>query len=121
MFYSIWKHRKSVGHKPANFHESVTVEVVWTIIPFLIVIGMALPATKVLVAQGHQQRRPHHQGHRATSGSGATTTSRAKAKAFPSCPRWTARIARCPTTALSGALSRYRRREDPASTRLKAI
>jgi cytochrome c oxidase subunit II len=50
MFYSIWKHRKSVGHKPANFHESVTVEVVWTIIPFIIVIVMALPATKVLVA-----------------------------------------------------------------------
>ncbi len=50
MFYSIWKHRKSVGHKAANFHESVTVEVVWTVIPFLIVIGMALPATKVLVA-----------------------------------------------------------------------
>src|SRR5215207_1928670 len=50
MFYSIWKHRKSKGHRPANFHESVTVEVIWTIIPFLIVIGMALPATKVLVA-----------------------------------------------------------------------
>ncbi|MFL6691742.1 MAG: cytochrome c oxidase subunit II, partial [Ramlibacter sp.] len=50
MFYSIWKHRKSMGHKPANFHESVTVEVIWTVIPFLIVIGMALPATKVLVA-----------------------------------------------------------------------
>ena len=50
MFYSIWKHRKSKGHKPANFHESVLVEVVWTIIPFLIVIAMALPATKVLVA-----------------------------------------------------------------------
>jgi cytochrome c oxidase subunit 2 len=50
MFYSIWKHRKSVGHKPANFHESVTVEVIWTIIPFVIVILMALPATKVLVA-----------------------------------------------------------------------
>jgi cytochrome c oxidase subunit II len=50
MFYSIWKHRKSVGHNAANFHESVTVEVIWTIIPFLIVIGMALPATKVLVA-----------------------------------------------------------------------
>ena len=50
MFYSIWKHRKSLGHKAANFHESVTVEVIWTIIPFLIVIGMALPATKVLVA-----------------------------------------------------------------------
>jgi cytochrome c oxidase subunit II len=51
MFYSIWKHRKSVGHKPANFHESVTVEIVWTIIPFVIVILMALPATKLLVAQ----------------------------------------------------------------------
>jgi cytochrome c oxidase subunit 2 len=50
MFYSIWKHRKSVGHKPATFHESVLVEVVWTIVPFLIVIGMALPATKVVVA-----------------------------------------------------------------------
>ena len=51
MFYSIWKHRKSVGHKAANFHESVVVEVVWTIVPFIIVILMALPATKVLVAQ----------------------------------------------------------------------
>lgn len=51
MFYSIWKHRRSQGAKAANFHESVTVEVIWTVIPFLIVIGMALPATKVLVAQ----------------------------------------------------------------------
>ena len=51
MFYSMWKHRKSQGAKAANFHESVTVEVVWTVIPFIIVIAMALPATKVLVAQ----------------------------------------------------------------------
>ena len=50
MFYSIWKHRKSVGHKAANFHESATVEIVWTIVPFIIVILMALPATKVIVA-----------------------------------------------------------------------
>ena len=50
MFYSIWKHRKSVGHKAANFHESTAVEIAWTIIPFVIVIGMALPATKVVVA-----------------------------------------------------------------------
>ncbi len=50
MFYSIWKHRKSRGHKAATFHESVVVEVVWTIIPFIIVILMALPATKVVVA-----------------------------------------------------------------------
>jgi cytochrome c oxidase subunit 2 len=50
MFYSIWKHRKSVGHKAATFHESVTVEILWTLAPFIIVILMALPATKVLVA-----------------------------------------------------------------------
>jgi len=51
MFYSIWKHRKSVGHKPASFHESVKVEIAWTVIPFIIVILMALPATKAVVAQ----------------------------------------------------------------------
>ncbi|HVL76928.1 MAG TPA: cytochrome c oxidase subunit II [Noviherbaspirillum sp.] len=50
MFYSIWKHRKSVGHKPASFHESTAVEIAWTVVPFLIVIGMALPATKTVVA-----------------------------------------------------------------------
>ncbi len=51
MFYSIFKHRKSKGHKAADFHESTTVEIIWTIVPFIIVIGMALPATKVVVAQ----------------------------------------------------------------------
>ena len=51
MFYSIWKHRKSLGHKPATFHESVKVEIAWTVIPFIIVILMALPATKAVVAQ----------------------------------------------------------------------
>ena len=50
MFYSIWKHRKSVDHKAANFHESVKVEIAWTVIPFVIVILMALPATKAVVA-----------------------------------------------------------------------
>ena len=50
MFYSIFKHRKSKGAVPAHFHESVAVEIAWTVVPFLIVIGMALPATKVVVA-----------------------------------------------------------------------
>jgi cytochrome c oxidase subunit 2 len=50
MFYSIFKHRKSKGHKPANFHESTAVEIAWTVVPFIIVILMALPATKVVVA-----------------------------------------------------------------------
>ena len=50
MFYSIFKHRRSKGAKAANFHESTTVEIIWTIVPFIIVIGMALPATKVVVA-----------------------------------------------------------------------
>ena len=51
MFYSIFKHRKDKGHQPATFTDSVTVEIAWTVVPFLIVILMALPATKVLVAQ----------------------------------------------------------------------
>ena len=50
MFYSIWKHRKSVGHKAANFHESVTVEIIWTLVPFVIVVFMGLIATKTVVA-----------------------------------------------------------------------
>jgi cytochrome c oxidase subunit 2 len=50
MFYSLWAHRKSRGAKPATFHESIGVEIAWTIIPFLIVIGMALPATRTVVA-----------------------------------------------------------------------
>jgi len=51
MFYSIWKHRKSLGHKPASFHESVKVEIAWTLVPFIIVIFMAIPATKTVIAQ----------------------------------------------------------------------
>lgn len=51
MFYSILKHRKSVGHKAANFHESTKVEIAWTVVPFIIVIFMALPATKAVVAE----------------------------------------------------------------------
>ena len=50
MFYSVFKHRRSLGHKPATFHESTAVEIAWTVVPFLIVIGMALPATKTVVA-----------------------------------------------------------------------
>jgi cytochrome c oxidase subunit 2 len=50
MFYSIFKHRKSVGHKAEQFHENTTVEIVWTIIPFVILIGMAYPATKTVIA-----------------------------------------------------------------------
>ena len=49
MFYSIFKHRKSKGHKAAQFHESTLVEVVWTVIPFVILIGIAIPATKALI------------------------------------------------------------------------
>jgi cytochrome c oxidase subunit 2 len=50
MFYSILKHRKSLGHKPANFHESTAVEIAWTIVPFIIVIAMGAMATRTVVA-----------------------------------------------------------------------
>jgi cytochrome c oxidase subunit II len=50
MFYSVFMHRKSKGYKAANFHESTTVEIIWTVVPFIIVVLMALPATKTVVA-----------------------------------------------------------------------
>jgi len=49
MFYAIFKHRKLVGHQAAQFHENTTVEIVWTVIPVFILIGMAWPATKTLL------------------------------------------------------------------------
>ena len=49
MFYSIIFHRKSRGVTPANFHESTSVEIAWTVVPFLILIGMAVPATSTLL------------------------------------------------------------------------
>lgn len=49
MFYSMLHHRKSKGVTPANFHESTKVEIIWTAIPFIILIGMAFPATKTLI------------------------------------------------------------------------
>ncbi len=49
MFWSIFMHRKSRGVKPATFHESTLVEILWTTIPFLILVGMAIPATKTLI------------------------------------------------------------------------
>ena len=50
MLWSIINHRKSKGAQPATFHESTKVEIVWTLIPFLILIAMAIPATRVLTA-----------------------------------------------------------------------
>ena len=50
MIYSIINHRKSKGAKPASFHESTVVEVIWTIIPFVILVAIAVPATKTLLA-----------------------------------------------------------------------
>ena len=49
MFYSIYYHRKSRGVTPATFHESTTVEIVWTVVPFFILIAMAVPATTTLL------------------------------------------------------------------------
>src|SRR5437764_5010173 len=50
MFYSLYRHRKSVGHQAVQFHENTLVEIVWTIIPFLILLFMAYPATKTVLA-----------------------------------------------------------------------
>ena len=50
MFYSMYHHRKSKGAVAAHFHESTKVEVIWTVIPIIILVLMAIPATKTLVA-----------------------------------------------------------------------
>ncbi len=49
MFWSIVMHRKSRGHKAAKFHESTTIEIIWTAIPFMILVGMAIPSTATLI------------------------------------------------------------------------
>lgn len=49
MLYALMFHRKSVGHQAANFHENTTVEIIWTIIPFIILVAMAIPATKTVL------------------------------------------------------------------------
>ena len=49
MFYSMWAHTKKKNPIPAKFHENHKLEIAWTIIPFLILIAMAVPASKTLV------------------------------------------------------------------------
>ena len=51
MFWSIYAHRKSKGHKAEQFHENVTVEILWTVIPAIILIAIVVPVTKVVIAQ----------------------------------------------------------------------
>ena len=50
MFYSMYRHRKSLGAQAAHFHHSTKAEILWTVVPCIILIGMAIPATTALVA-----------------------------------------------------------------------
>src|SRR3990167_7881456 len=49
LIHSLFKYRKSKGALPANFHSSLKVEITWTVIPFLLLVGMAVPATLVMI------------------------------------------------------------------------
>jgi len=51
MFWSVYAHRKAKGHKAAQFHENTTIEILWTVIPAIILVIIALPATRTVVAQ----------------------------------------------------------------------
>jgi cytochrome c oxidase subunit 2 len=51
LIYSLIRHRKSLGVKPATFHENIQIEIIWTIIPFIILTVLAVPATKALILQ----------------------------------------------------------------------
>ena len=49
MFYSIYYHRKSVGHQAEQFHDNAKIELLWTVIPTIILVVMAIPATKTMM------------------------------------------------------------------------
>jgi cytochrome c oxidase subunit II len=49
MFYSVFAYRKDRHAEPATFHENTKLEITWTVVPFLLLIVMAVPATKVLI------------------------------------------------------------------------
>lgn len=49
MFYALFQHRKAKGVVPAQFHDNTLVEIIWTIVPFFILVAMAIPATKTLL------------------------------------------------------------------------
>ena len=56
MFIALVKHRKAAGHQPSKFHDNLKLEIVWTVIPVLILVGMAWPATKLIVAMKDTDR-----------------------------------------------------------------
>lgn len=56
MFYALFKHRKSLGHQAANFHHNTKIEVIWTLIPFLILIGIAFPTTQTVLAMRNMEQ-----------------------------------------------------------------
>lgn len=49
IFYSVWRFRRSAGARPAQFHHNTMVEIIWTVIPFLILLGIAIPATQSMI------------------------------------------------------------------------
>src|SRR4029453_10467985 len=50
MFWSLFKHRRSMGAKAAQFHENTTIEIIWTVVPLVVLVAMAWPATKTMLA-----------------------------------------------------------------------
>ena len=75
MIYSIINHRKSKGAVAAQFHESTTMEILWTVVPIVILVSMAIPATSTLLAM--EDTSDADMTVKVTSGNGSTTTSTA--------------------------------------------
>jgi len=50
MFWSVFKHRRSVGAKAAQFHENTTIEIIWTVVPLVVLVAMAWPATRTMLS-----------------------------------------------------------------------
>ena len=76
MFYSIFAHRRSKRPEPAHFHENMRLEVIWTLIPTMILVGMAVPATTTLIEIEDNSDADLTVLITASSGNGTTSTSK---------------------------------------------
>ena len=92
MFYSIAKFRKSKGAQPAKFSHSTKAEVLWTVIPTLILIGMAVPSTKALLLMEDTTDSDMVLKVTGSSGAGSTTTWRRTFRSSVSLPRRRVRL-----------------------------
>ena len=112
MFWSVFKHRRSEGAVAAQFHENTTIEIIWTLVPLVVLVAMAWPATRTMIEMKDASNADMAIKVTATSGAGTTTTSRKGCTSSRTCPRRATRS--------TSAKARARRRTRTTSWRWTA-